>query len=225
VTRLRSSSASRHARPEPGIRRRLASRPLLPTTAFARCRSTLRTSSDAVSGEAGASKRPFPPPQRLFLYGTPAPGSACLACLFSTAPYRPRARSVACSPPRDPFSGSQGGSTPATRCPHHLSGAPTALRALLPLGTFDPSGSPLDPIHRSGNLPPRDTRSPFTPRLRKLCDHRRRINVPGSLRPAGLAVPRTSWNHLYLARKPARSQIENMRCIGFFRRKSGMCFQ
>jgi hypothetical protein len=102
---------------------------------------------------------------------------------------------------------------------------PTALRALLPLGTFDPSGSPLDPIHRSGNLPPRDTRSPFTPRLRKLCDHRRRINVPGSLRPAGLAVPRTSWNHLYLARKPARSQIENMRWIGFFRRKSGMCFQ
>jgi hypothetical protein len=136
VTRLRSSSASRHTRPEPGIRRRLASRPLLPTTAFARCGSTLRTSSNAVSGEAGASKRPFPPPQRFFLYGTPTPGSSFLACLFSTAPYRPRARSVACSPPHDPFSGSQGGSTPATRCPRHLSGAPNGSSSLAPPRDF-----------------------------------------------------------------------------------------
>jgi hypothetical protein len=163
VTRLRSSSASRHARPEPGIRRRIASRPLLPTTAFARCRSTLRTSSDAVSGEAGASKRPFPPPQRLFLYGTPSPGSSFLACLFSTAPSRPRARSAACSPPRDPFSGSQGGSTPATRCPHHLSGAPNSSSGLAPPRDFW-----IPPAHRSARFTIRETCLRRTPDLRSL---------------------------------------------------------
>lgn len=84
----------------------------------------------------------------------------------------------------------------------------TEARALLPVGTIDPSGSPLGTLPRERSLPPRNTRSPFTPRPRKLGNFGGRINVRGSLCQAGLAVPRTSWNQIHDAPKGAGSQTE-----------------
>jgi hypothetical protein len=104
--------------------------------AFGHPGSMLRQSSNSISSEAGVSKRPFPRPQRLPLYGTTSPGSMFPACLFDATPYRPRARSASGSLPRDPVSESRGSSTPQTRCPRHLSSAPRGSPRLAPRRDF-----------------------------------------------------------------------------------------
>jgi len=125
---------------------------------------------------------------------TTSPGLSFPACLFDAAPDRPRTRSAAGSPPRDPHRGIWGGSTPAARCPHHLSCALDGGSRLAPRRDFRSlrlNARPDSPFEKLASAHhPISVHSPPA----QAGNSGGRINVRGSLCHARLAVPRTSWN-------------------------------
>jgi hypothetical protein len=127
------------------------------------------------------------------------------ACCFATTATRLRTRSVTCSlPPSLPAAGKIHACNPLSA---PVSRPPAVRQVCAPLWDFHPSGSQLAPILRRGtrlHRKPDAFCSPEAPAI----NSRLRIIVPGPLLPAGLAVPRTSWNHLHSASKPIFSQTK-----------------
>jgi hypothetical protein len=76
-------------------------------------------------------------------------------------------------------------------------------------GPSDPSRSSLVAIRRCETCLDRTPDAFRSPSAAIFYDCHRRINVPGSLRPAWLTVPWTSWNLHHPAPNRFRSQTEN----------------
>jgi hypothetical protein len=161
---LRSSFASRHARPEPGVWKPAALTSLALRNGCCPLRLVAQEAASAdVSDEAGLSRRPFARPERLSLLGPPlrglsfrsAPSSAMLNLVFRLV--RLQIPSLSAGFP------DEGEIITYTPLPISSPALRLASPALLPFGTFRPSGSILGQVRRR-RLASAKGPMPFTPR-------------------------------------------------------------
>ncbi len=157
MTRVCSSFASRHARPEHGAVTDPMERPSLPATTFRALRILAPDDLGTVSGEAGVSRRPFARPLRLSLSGPPQRGRRSWPA--TSAPRRSAIEPVRSKAPfLGSVPGSRGLSSPPARCPIRGTDAPNGDRTLLCFGTSQSLRFNARPVSRSGGLPPRNAR-------------------------------------------------------------------